>query len=118
MKRKYKGIPRTVAAQYGYINEHFARPLSVEFLARRAGYSTVQFIARFRHFYGTSPKHYITVRRLQCAKLLLSVSELSAKRIAEKCGFSDEFYFYKLFRRRFGMTPTAYRESMKEKRNV
>ncbi len=118
MKRKYKGIPRTVAAQYGYINEHFSEPLSVDFLARRAGYSAVQFIARFRHFYGTSPKHYITVRRLHHAKLLLLISDLSAKRIADRCGFSDEFYFYKLFRRRFGMTPTAFRESIKEKRNV
>ena len=116
MKRKYKGIPRTVAAQYGYINEHFAEPLSVAFLARRAGYSAVQFIARFRQFYGTSPKHYIVARRLHRAKVLLLVSDLSAKQIGEKCGFSDEFYFYKLFRRRFGVTPTVYRERLKSER--
>lgn len=118
MRRRYKGVPRTIAAQYGYISKHFSEPISVSDMAKRAGFGKEYFIEAFRRSYGVSPKRYMTVCRLNRAKLLLSVSDFSAKQIADKCGFADEFYFYKLFRRRFGETPTAYRERMKEKHNV
>ena len=114
MKKRFKRPPRRLAEQFAYIRGHFCEPISVSELARGAGVSSVQFIAMFRRFYGVSPKNYITMRRLNLAKLLLSLSEYPAFHIANVCGYTNEFYFYRLFRRRFGMTPTAYREKNKK----
>ena len=118
MKKRIGRPPRRLAAQCLHIRKHFCEPIVIAELARRVGCSTAQFIAMFRRFYGTSPKSYITTLRLGRAKLLLILSDLPIFEIAVLCGYTDEFYFYKLFRRRFGMTPTAYRETMREKRNV
>jgi AraC-like DNA-binding protein len=113
MKRLHKRATRPIEAQYEYICAHFREEVSVAALARRAGYSTAQFIERFRRFYGATPKKYVTLLRLNRARLLLSVSTLSACEIAAHCGYEDTYHFYKLFRRRFGETPTAYRQRIR-----
>ena len=120
MKRIHKRPSRPIEAGYEYIRAHFREEVSVAFLARRAGYSTAQFIERFRRAYGATPKKYITLLRLNRARLLLSVSELSACEIAAHCGYEDTYHFYKLFRRRFGETPTGYRQRLRgrEKKHV
>ncbi len=120
MRRLHKRPMRPIEAGYEYIRAHFREEVSVVALARRAGYSTAQFIELFRRFYGATPKKYITLLRLNRARLLLSVSELPACEIAAHCGYEDTYYFYKLFRRRFGETPSAYRKKIRKevKRNV
>lgn len=113
MKRLHKRVSRPIEAGYGYIRAHFREEISVAALAARTGYSTAQFIDCFRRAYGLTPKQYVTLLRLSRARLLLSVSDLTACEIAEHCGYEDPYYFYKLFRRRFGVTPTVYRLRIK-----
>ena len=114
MKRLHKRPLRPIEAGYEYIRTHFREDVSVAALAKRAGFCTAQFIELFHRFYGLTPKQYITLLRLNRAKLLLAVSDLSACEIAAHCGYEDTYYFYKLFRRRFGVTPTAYRRRLKK----
>ena len=120
MKRIHRRPSRVIEAGYEHIRAHFREEVSVAALARRAGYSTAQFIERFRRAYGVTPMRYVTLLRLNRARLLLAVSDLTACEIAAHCGYEDPYYFYKLFRRRFGVTPSGYRQRMKREglRNV
>jgi AraC-like DNA-binding protein len=43
------------------------------------------------------------------ARQLLAMGKLSIGEIAEKLGFSDRFYFSKYFKKRQGITPSAYK---------
>lgn len=57
----------------------------------------------------TTPTEYITSFRLREAADRLIKTHESASNIAYSCGFSSGSYFGKLFRERFGLTPTEYR---------
>jgi two-component system response regulator YesN len=43
---------------------------------------------------------------------MLQNTRLPVNRIAEQCGYGDYFYFERLFKRTYGVTPTRYREGM------
>ena len=61
---------------------------------------------------GRSPvKHLIDVRMERAAKML-SKGGVSVAEAAKACGFSDVYYFSRLFKRRFSIPPAAYRDSM------
>ncbi|MBP3756686.1 MAG: AraC family transcriptional regulator [Prevotella sp.] len=55
---------------------------------------------------------YIQELRLEYSTTqLVNYPDKSISEIAEECGFSSYNYFGKCFRKRFGMTPTEYRQS-------
>ena len=93
-----------------YIHEDPCREIQLEDLLKCAGIRKTEFIKAFRAMTGTTPIRYILDQRLETARDLLSTSELPVAMIAEKCGFSDPFYFSRCFGRRFGKSPRQYRE--------
>lgn len=62
---------------------------------------------------GKSYTEYIEELRLTHAMELLKTTELGVTEIALKCGFSTQNTFYKAFRRRYGASPSAMRQSVK-----
>ncbi len=60
--------------------------------------------------YDMGVSEYILVLRMQKAKQLLSDGEHIAD-VAAACGFSDYNYFFKVFRKRCGMTPKQFQDS-------
>ncbi len=69
-------------------------------------------IARvFQRTYGISPLGYVNALRLERAKLLLQDTSLSISEVAVRTGFDDPSYFTRLFTRRMGMNPSAYRSN-------
>lgn len=60
---------------------------------------------------GKTPTDVIVEARLAHAAVLLTNSELEILEIAMDCGFASLSYFYKIFRRAFGMTPRRYRQT-------
>jgi AraC-like DNA-binding protein len=76
---------------------------------RRHGLGRRAFFRRWGRFFSVTPHQYLLQRRLHQAELLLEYSGLSVKDIAEKTGFSDSFHLSKLFRRRYGVCPSAFR---------
>jgi AraC-like DNA-binding protein len=82
--------------------------------ARDLGISYPHFRRIFRQFGGNSPGHYLIVCRLQRAadRLLLSDDQLGT--VAEQLGFSDQFYFSRLFKKYFKLPPLAYRREFRK----
>lgn len=59
---------------------------------------------------------YLQELRLEYSTLLMSTRpDVSISQIALDCGFSSYAYYGKCFRRRFGMTPTEFRQSAEQK---
>jgi AraC-like DNA-binding protein len=67
----------------------------------------------FRHTFtahtGLGPHQYLLELRLVRARSLLAETDLSVKEIATQTGFEDEFYFSRLLRQKFGITPSQWR---------
>ncbi len=82
---------------------------SVHEVAAQAGVTTGLFIRQFASLFGETP-HQLRVRmRLERAKRLLAEDASSVTKICFEVGFSSLGSFSAQFRRRVGVTPTAYR---------
>ncbi len=83
--------------------------MSLRALAERAGLSAFHLHRVFSATAGETPKQYTLRLRLGRAAVMLLVGEESVLDIALSCGFQSHEAFCRAFRRRFEMTPSAYR---------
>lgn len=60
---------------------------------------------------GFSPISALGDIRLKNACKMLKFTDKPIKEIASLCGFSDELYFSRAFRKKFGVSPSAFRRS-------
>jgi AraC family transcriptional regulator, arabinose operon regulatory protein len=91
-----------------YIEEHLDGNTSVEDLAQIANFHPNYFITVFKEFTGHSPIQYINRRRIEKAKELLLISELTVSHISESLGL-ELSYFSRMFKELTGLSPKAYR---------
>lgn len=66
----------------------------------------------FKKATGMSPMQYLIDIRIREARNLLSYSDMSVKEIAYKIGFNDPYYFSRLFKKKVGTSPAAFRSSL------
>ena len=59
---------------------------------------------------GMSLRLYVQARRLEAARLMLLSTSMSVMQVAEQCGISDFNYFARIFKKRYGMPPSALRK--------
>lgn len=64
-----------------------------------------------RRHYDCTPVAFVAGRRLEHAALLLTTTTEGVGGIAQRCGFSGQSYFGRLFQRKYGMAPRDYREA-------
>ena len=96
-----------------YIHEHIADKIDVEDLANLASITKTYFIRLFKQEFGLSPVHYINLKKVERAQLLLYTTDCSVKEVAYKLGFSDHSYFIRLFHKVAGITPQEYRRQLR-----
>ncbi|MGN1140136.1 MAG: response regulator [Oliverpabstia sp.] len=92
-----------------FIKDHYRDNLTVNDLAEMYGMSPNYFSSIFKKEMKLSPVNYITGIRMEKAKELLEYSELSVVEIAQKTGYEDGQYFFRVFKKYTGMTPLQYR---------
>ena len=84
---------------------HFAEPLSIESLARRAGMSPSAFHLHFKAVTALSPLQYQKRMRLQEARRLMLGEGLEAAEAAFRVGYESPSQFGREYRRMFGAPP-------------
>lgn len=89
----------------------YFEPLEVDDLAAAAGLSKAHFSREFRRTFGESPYVYLLTRRLERAAALLRNTDHSVAEVCLEVGLQGVGSFTTSFKRMYGMTPTAYRES-------
>ena len=87
--------------------EHLAG--GVQALAGLAGRSPEHVARQLRACAGLRPVDLVTEARLDHAASQLALTERSIVDIALECGFESLSHFYRIFRRKRGETPRAYR---------
>lgn len=79
----------------------------------RAGFMSASGMQRaFHQYFGMSPKAYLTKLRMNRALSLLAQGELSVAEISDACGFSDEKYFSRAFKKVYGYPPSHFKSNI------
>lgn len=97
-----------------YVNAHLGEKLTLDRIAKEAGFSRTYFSALFTSLNGLSPWEYITIKRIEKSKELLRTTSLPVISISSLCGFSNLSNFNRMFARIAGVSPSAYRKSSKK----
>jgi AraC family transcriptional regulator len=92
-----------------YIEEYLADEIVIEDLAALIPMSQFHFARAFKAVTGASPHKYLTQRRIERAKVLLTVTKLPVAEVAYRVGFSNQSHFTAHFRKATGVTPKDYR---------
>ena len=85
--------------------------MGVFFFNVREKLSRRQFDELFKKRFHKTPARYIMLEKIEYAKQLLQMPHLSIMEVAERCGFSDVYYFSKVFKKETGTTPTSFRKA-------
>jgi len=96
---------------FDYVEDHVAEQIRLRDLAAIAGMSTFQLVRRFKEVTGLPPHQYVTRRKIERAKQLLSEPDSSVLEVALACGFASPSHFAQAFRLVTGVTPRSYRSA-------
>lgn len=91
------------------MNKNYREKPDLDKYSRLSGLSRGRFMHVFKNSLGVSPYSYILDLRLKRAAELLVLRELTVSEIAFEVGFSDPLYFSRLFKKKYGVSPSYFR---------
>lgn len=94
-----------------YIDTNLGGCITLESLAGIARLSRAHFSRAFRATFGDRPIVYIIRRRIERAQEMMLSTNASLSQITHDCGFVDQAYLCKLFRRYVGESPGTWRRA-------
>ncbi|MFU8821364.1 MAG: GlxA family transcriptional regulator [Gammaproteobacteria bacterium] len=92
-----------------WVSENLAGELSIESMAAQSGMSVRHFARCFNEEIGMTPAKYVERVRFEAAQQLLAQTDATVERVAESCGFGSAETLRRVFLRRTGVGPAAYR---------
>ncbi len=104
------GILKTVR----YLEENLAEEIYLEEVAGEAGMSKFHFCRTFKDNLGMTPMQFLTISRIERAKVLMRKGGTSISSVVFQVGFNDISEFNRQFKKVTGMTPSAFRESVRQ----
>jgi transcriptional regulator GlxA family with amidase domain len=103
----------SLAPTRDWIERRLAEPLTVERMARHAGYSPRSFARRFRAETGTTPLQWLIGLRVAEAQRLLEGTDMPVEGVAARAGFGSAVALRQHFARALSVSPTAYRRTFR-----
>lgn len=107
---KHKNIIRKAV---DYINVHYAEELSLGEIADHVGYSPSHFSKVFKEEMSVSFRTYLNEVRVEKSKYFLLSGMSTISEICALCGFEDQSYYCKVFKKLVGTTPDRFRKQMR-----
>ena len=93
-----------------YFEDHYAEKISLDRIAGNMYLSTFYVSRIFKAETGNTPIHYlIDIRLTKAYNLLTQNLEMSIQEIAAQVGYEDAYHFSKLFKKKYGVAPSAVR---------
>lgn len=92
-----------------YVDAHLHHTITLENMAQALGMGVWTLNRHLRRTLNASAYAFVVERRVQRARHLLRMGDLSLKEIAAAAGFSDQAHMTRMFRAKLGMTPGQYR---------
>jgi AraC-like DNA-binding protein len=92
-----------------YMDKNYLKNPSLQEVAKKANMAPNYFHRKFKKAFGISPYAYMLQKRMDKAKKLLAFPSRSIKEVALLCGYDNEFYFSKTFKKYSSMSPREFR---------
>ena len=93
------------------IDYNFNRDITVAEIADTLCVDPAYLTRKFTQRFGISPKEYMVEKRIGHAKKLLADTDATVKEIAASVGYMDQLYFSRIFKKKEGVSPLAYRRA-------
>lgn len=97
-----------------FVDSHLGEAITMREVAEHIHTNASYFSVLFKEQTGLTFSDYLTRRRIQRAKELLTNTQLSIADIAEQVGYQTAKYFVKVFRSHENLSPSQYRQSNKD----
>lgn len=94
----------------GYILDNLHEDLSIPKLSKKSGLNPIKLQSAFKYLYRNTVVNYITEKRLERAATLINTTQLNVSEIAYKVGYTSLSYFSKIFKEKYGLSPSEYRK--------
>ncbi len=105
-----KEIEKVILKAKIYLAENISYQVNFKELAQNLGVGYSWFRKMFQHYTQLPPSQYFQLLKLNKAKTLLIGTEMQIGEISDVLGFESQFYFSKFFKKRTGISPTAWRQ--------
>ena len=92
--------------------EDICNPPTIKELAKLVGTNELKLKTGFKHLFGNTIYGYLTDYRMDYARLNFETSRVQVKEVAARVGYSNPSHFIAAFRKRFGVTPKKYIQSL------
>lgn len=97
-----------------FVKSNYGQKITLEDVAAHVYRSPSHISGVFRRETGQTISAYITYIRIEKSKLLLRQTAASILEVAQICGFEDQSYFTRVFKKEVGVSPRSYRENTGE----
>lgn len=94
-----------------YLNEHVYARVTLKELCEFTNLGKTQLTEAFRASYGLTPIAYLLEKKIEMAQARLTSTPQSISQIANDLGFYDMQHFIRAFKKKTGMSPSAFRRS-------
>ncbi|MBN1674785.1 MAG: helix-turn-helix transcriptional regulator [Kiritimatiellae bacterium] len=115
IRRECRGTGPRVPAAFlrarQFVETHYRDGFTLDELAASCALSKSHLCRGFRRHFGTSPVALAIRIRLDHAGELLRNADLNVTQVGRECGFSDVYYFSRLFKKHMGLSPRGYRQA-------
>jgi two-component system, response regulator YesN len=95
-----------------FIDNHYAEPIRLETISNQFFVSKEHLSRTFKQEIGSTVMDYIIMKRMEKAKQLLQDPNLQIKTVAEAVGYTDLNYFFRIFKKITGVTPSQIRHEL------
>jgi YesN/AraC family two-component response regulator len=107
-----KNYNNKISTAIKYIEKNYSNNLSLEEVAKYINMNTSYFSNTFKKETGVYFSDFLQKIRVEKSKGLLVQPQHKIYEIAEKVGFMDEKYYFKIFKKLTGITPNQYRNGV------
>jgi AraC-like DNA-binding protein len=94
-----------------YIDDHLTDKLTLKSISQQIRITPTYLATLFRKEFGDSVFEYIITNRMQKAVSLLETTDLTITEIAHQLQYNDIYYFSRLYKKHFGISPKEFRDT-------
>lgn len=111
---KYKSPNALINHVQEYLDENYKEVLTVNSIAEHFFCNPSTLSQNFKKYVGVSIIHFILIKRIEDAKMLLSISDMPICQISSTLNFCNPVYFSFYFKKIVDVSPTDYRKNLKK----
>ena len=103
-------IKKNMESALSYIVQNLSSDMKISDISDMLNMSERNFRIIFKKYTGMPPRQYIEDKRLTTAMEMIKTTSMLIKEISALCGFSNQYYFSRCFKEKYGCSPIQARK--------